>query len=367
MAPATDPTSAQGGAPDRGAASSTPGALASHDATAGDAAPRRRVVRSAGRLALALLALGAAVALTTAWFDARSERRFPSEPTGLFEARWIEADGVRLRYLEAGAGPPVVFLHGAYGGAEDVVATLGPDLAPNFRVLSFDRPGHGYSERGGARHDTPYGQAATVAAAFERLGLERPTVVGFSYGGAVAAALATAQPERVGALVLVAAPLLPWGGDASPADRVLATPWLGPACAWLGGSLAARLIAPSELAAAFEPEAVALDHAVSPVDLALRPGALVANARDLLGLSDELAVQSEAYDALRAPVVLVHGRSDPVVWYDHHAEPLAARWSGADLRLIDGAGHQLLYTRTAAVVDAVRDAARLAHAAGTGH
>src|SRR4051812_27126853 len=72
----------------------------------------------------------------------RAERRNPAR--GAF----IEVDGVRLHYIEKGTGSPVVLLHGNQAMADDFEISGVFDLiAEKHRVIAFDRPGFGYSER----------------------------------------------------------------------------------------------------------------------------------------------------------------------------------------------------------------------------
>ena len=146
----------------------------------------------------AAAALGAA-ALYNGYRARQVERRHP--PAG----RFIEVDGVRLHYLERGAGTPVVLLHGNVVTAEDWILSgvLDQVAARGHRVIAFDRPGYGYSDR--PRHTawTAAAQADLLRRAFARLGIERPVVVGHSWGTLAALALAFADPAAVRGLVLV--------------------------------------------------------------------------------------------------------------------------------------------------------------------
>ena len=82
----------------------------------------------------------------------KAEREHP--PTG----RFVTVDGVRLHYLEKGEGPPVVLLHGNVVTAEDFQTSGVLDLlATQHRVIAFDRPGFGYSDR-------PHGSAWSAGA-----------------------------------------------------------------------------------------------------------------------------------------------------------------------------------------------------------
>jgi hypothetical protein len=96
----------------------------------------------------------AAAAVFNVYQARRVERRNP--PRG----RFIEVDGVRLHYLDQGEGPPVVLLHGNIVTAEDFAYSGLLDLAAeHHRVIAFDRPGMGYSDRPNGRLWTPRAQA----------------------------------------------------------------------------------------------------------------------------------------------------------------------------------------------------------------
>ncbi len=117
-----------------------------------------------------------------------------------FEEGVVEADGFRIRYLEAGAGPPLVHLHGAGGLAVGPAHDL---LARRFRVVAFEMPGFGPSSEN-TRTQTMPELAATMGAAIERLGLGRFSLLGTSFGGKTALWLALQAVDRIAALVLEA-------------------------------------------------------------------------------------------------------------------------------------------------------------------
>ena len=116
-----------------------------------------------------------------------------------FEERFAEARGCRLRYLVAGAGEPLLLVHGLGGAAANWVA-LAPLLLPGRRVLVPELPGHGGSE--------PLPVAPSLNAYADRIALlveEPAAVVGHSLGGAIALRLAIRRPALVSALVLAGA------------------------------------------------------------------------------------------------------------------------------------------------------------------
>ena len=114
----------------------------------------------------------------------------------MVEERRIEADGLPIRYLEAGKGPPLVLLHALGESSLDWQWVL-PALARTNRVYAPDLPGSGGSGKPATDY-SPAFFARSVAAYLDALGVERAAVAGNSLGGLVALRLALSEPERVG-------------------------------------------------------------------------------------------------------------------------------------------------------------------------
>lgn len=117
---------------------------------------------------------------------------------------WVDADGVRTRYLEAGdpQGPAILLLHGTAGSLENFCANFGP-LAESHRVIGIDMLGCGYTDK----PDRPYlieDYAEHALAAMVALGIREAAVIGVSLGSWVGARLAVDHPDRVSRLVMVA-------------------------------------------------------------------------------------------------------------------------------------------------------------------
>jgi len=130
-------------------------------------------------------------------------------PGAAFREGYVEADGFRIRYAEAGDGEPLVHLHGAGGLRLSPAHDL---LARQFRVIAFEMPGFGDSPEN-TRTGTMAEYAITMAHAADALGLDRYNLWGTSFGGRTALWLAAQQPERLLGLVLQApAAILPAGG-----------------------------------------------------------------------------------------------------------------------------------------------------------
>lgn len=120
-------------------------------------------------------------------------------------AHSVVANGIRTNYHDVGSGAPVLMIHGSGPGVSAWAnwrLTI-PELAKNNRVIAPDMAGFGYSDRPeGVRYDldTWVGQAVGL---LDALGIEQASVVGNSFGGALALALAIRYPQRVKRLVLM--------------------------------------------------------------------------------------------------------------------------------------------------------------------
>ena len=147
-----------------------------------------------------------------------------------FTEGFIEADGFRVRYLEAGQGDPLAVFHGG-GGLRQF--TTHEVLAQDYRVILFEVPGFGDSPVND-RSQSMAELALTMGAAISALGIERFKLMGTSFGGKLALWLAVQQPDRIMALILAApAAIRPEGGGppapppATDAER-LARLWAHP-------------------------------------------------------------------------------------------------------------------------------------------
>jgi pimeloyl-ACP methyl ester carboxylesterase len=117
----------------------------------------------------------------------------------------IDANGVKTNYLEAGAGPPVVLVHGSGPGVTAYAnwRLVIPALSDRFRVIAPDMVGFGFSERPDGADYSVQTWADQVVGLLDALGLDNASIVGNSFGGAIALRVATQHPDRVDKLVLM--------------------------------------------------------------------------------------------------------------------------------------------------------------------
>jgi pimeloyl-ACP methyl ester carboxylesterase len=289
-----------------------------------------------------LLVAGAAAAATAALVYAgakRAERRHP--PTG----RIIDVDGVAVHLHVMGEGPPLVLLNGNGTMVHDwLVSGLVDRLRHRYRVIAIDRPGYGYSERPRGRLWTARAQGDFIHRTLARLGIERPLVLGHSWGALVALALALDHPQAVRGLVLLSGYYFPTGRLDVWAFTPPAIPVVGDVMRYTVAPLLVRAIAPRLIAKMFEPLPVPRRFASRfPLDLALRPWAIRASAEDSALMVPGAASLHERYRALRLPVAILSGSDDRVVTPKRQAVRLADRIAGAELTLVPGVGHMIHY------------------------
>ncbi len=117
--------------------------------------------------------------------------------------QYAEVNGINLYFETHGAGRPMVLLHGGLASSE-MFGPILPTLADHHQVIAVDLQGHGRT----ADIDRPIELgliADDIAALIDHLGLERPDVVGYSFGGGVAFHTAVKHPAKVRKLVMAAA------------------------------------------------------------------------------------------------------------------------------------------------------------------
>jgi pimeloyl-ACP methyl ester carboxylesterase len=244
-------------------------------------------------------------------------------PGAGFKEGHVEADGFRIRYLEAGQGSPLVHLHGAGGlrltPAHDLLAT-------RFRVVAFEMPGFGLSLEN-RRTTTMPELASTMAEATQRLGLDTFNLLGTSFGGKTALWLALQAPERVPALVLESPAAIRQPGAAPPSG----TP----------EEIARRLYAhPERLAPALAPDPAVVAKAQSLVQRLRGP--------------DRDAALEDRLQELPTPTLVLFGTEDRVI------SPAMGRFykeliPSCSLVFVYDAGHGISTDRPEAFTEVVVD------------
>ena len=116
--------------------------------------------------------------------------------------RFVQANGLVIHFADQGRrdGQPLVFIN-SLGCDFRIWGEVAEILAPEFRIVLYDKRGHGLSESGPDKAEMA-DYARDLAALLDLLGVGRATIVGLSIGGLIAQELYRERPERVAALVL---------------------------------------------------------------------------------------------------------------------------------------------------------------------
>jgi pimeloyl-ACP methyl ester carboxylesterase len=307
----------------------------------------KRIAVVAGATVAAL----AVAALVNRYLASKAERDNP--PVG----RFIDVDGVRLHYIDRGAGETVVFLHGNGSMIQDFESSgVIETAARKYRVIAFDRPGFGHSARPRGTIWTPQAQAELIHRALKQIGIPRYAVVGHSWGASVALALAMEYPKTVAGLVLASGYYYP----SMRADVLLmsgpAVPVLGDILSYTVSPIISRLLWPLLLRKIFGPAPVPDKFLGFPKEMAVRPSQLRASAAETaLMISNAVSMQGR-YGSLKVPVVIIAGDQDRLVNIDKQSARLHRDMGQSRLRRVAGAGHMVHQTAPALVMAALDEA-----------
>ena len=240
---------------------------------------------------------------------------------------------------QSGAGTPLLLIHGLMVSGEMYQPVL-PALASHYRVIVPDLRGHG---RSGALPG-PYSVeqlARDLAQLLDDLQVDSAHILGYSQGGAVAQQFARDYPKRVRGLVLGCTFAYNMLSRRERVEGILA-PWF---VRILGMRRVARLLM----------SGVGGGQRMSPESARWLQEILAANdtARMVAAVEAMYAFDSRPWlDQIRCPTLVIAGAEDTGVPLPH-AHMLAQGIPGAQLRVVDGAGHALIWTHTDIFVEAV--------------
>ena len=257
-----------------------------------------------------------------------------------FEEHNVEIDGLTIRYLAAGEGPPLVLLHGAGDNSLDWRWVM-PALAATHRVYAPDLPGSPDSARPAADYSPAFFERF-VASFLDALGIGRATFVGNSLGGLIALRVALSEPARVGVLVLVDSAGL--GSEVNPAFTAVNVPGLAKAAMPFWRTQVGayqRAWGRTALLFAHPPRSVPREWLAEQRRLAQSPGYLEAHLSVLRALVRPLGqreVLVNRLPSLQVPTLVVWGARDRV-FPESQAKDAAARLREGSLAVIPDCGH----------------------------
>ncbi len=233
-------------------------------------------------------------------------------------------DQIETRVKVAGSGPPVVFFHGAYGLQWDPFLD---SLAASHTVYAPEHPGTTPGAPDSLEPlDNLWDLVLYYYELFDALGLDRPAVIGHSFGGMVAAEVAATNPERISKLALID-PIGLWRDDAP------VTNWMAVSLSDLPKYLFANPEGPlgQMMSAAIKMEGdEALDAQIQVM------WSLACTAKFVWPIPDKGL--KKRIHRIKASTLIVWGKQDRIA-PPVYAEEFASRIANSRVELIDGAGH----------------------------
>ena len=313
---------------------------------------QRRQAKSPSLAVASAIAIGtlAAMALVNRHLAKKAERDNPAA------GRFLDVSGVRLHYVERGSGEPLVLLHGNGSMIEDFQSSGLIDLAAKqFKVIVFDRPGFGHSDRPRNVIWTPDAQAELIKQALARLGVSNAVVLGHSWGASVAVALALKYPDLVRGLVLASGYYYPTARPDVIAMGAPALPLIGDILSHTLSPLISRAIWPLMMAKIFGPRSMPEKFGAFPKEMALRPSQIRASAAELALMIPDAFKLRHQYVNLKMPVVIIAGEDDRLIDIDTQSARLHSDIPQSRFNRIAGNGHMIQQTATDQVMSAIRE------------
>ena len=247
--------------------------------------------------------------------------------------RFIEHDGIRTCYMEAGDGPPIILIHGSGPGVSALAnwrGTLQSDLVDRYRLIAPDIVGFGKTttpEDFELSHEARVDHLIRFLAAME---LDRVGVVGNSMGGALALALAYRNPERVERMVLMGAV-----GVSFPITQPLEEVW------GYVPSIEAMETVIKHLA--YDQSLVSEDLIKLRYEASLEPGVQERYAKAFAAPRqrhiDEMALSEEQLASIETPTLIIHGVHDGIVPLEETSLRMVKALPDADLLVFGRVGH----------------------------
>lgn len=260
---------------------------------------------------------------------------------------WIEVAGGRIHYLALGTddapGPPIVMIHGILAQLRHFSYALAERMARDHRVILIDRPGWGHSTIRGRRPGIG-AQADMIAEALEKLGVQKPLIVGHSMGGAVTLAIALRHPALPCGLALIAPFTQPVEHIVDSFRNLMVSARLRPIVAWTLSIPVGMRTGAKKSAQVFSPDPVPVDFALKGGGLlALRPASFQSGAFELAVANPEITAQAQRYGDIAVPTAILYGRGDYLLDPALHGAKTAGAIPGATIELVEG-GHMLPIT-----------------------
>lgn len=272
-------------------------------------------------------------------YDLPPPTTIPDPLKNIITEKFISVDGCRVRYLQAGAGPPLILVHGLLGYAFSWRFNIAA-LSQRATVYALDLPGTGFSGRVPKQGAGLHATAEQLIGFMQAIGIRSATLLGSSQGGAIVMVAAIRAAENGISIhkLILSSPVNPWSLQGTYLASVLGKAW---------GAGCFRLLAPClwPMHRYFLARMYGDVSRIAPgtVEGYRKPLAVPGTLNHLLGRVEHWAEELKALEHTisnlpKIPVLLIWGSHDRAV-YLTSANELLARIPQARLVTIESAGH----------------------------
>jgi len=229
--------------------------------------------------------------------------------TQSWQGQFIDIGEETIRYVQKGEGKDILLIHGTPGSIEDWQPII-DSLSTTHRVTAFDRPGNGFSTAN--NYDfTIKANVNMVNQLINKLALDSVVVVGHSYGGSIAARMATAKNDKVKSYIIVASPLYKLK-NSEVLFKIITTPIVGKGMSVLIGKTIASQKIEEGLMNRFEIGSKILSDNFLTIRKQLwsQPKVLYATSKEHVNYDSDLKEISNNYKQIKAKVDILYGTND---------------------------------------------------------
>jgi len=263
--------------------------------------------------------------------------------TTKWQGEFIDIDGEKIRYLQQGKGPDILLIHGMPGSIEDWQPII-DSLSTNHRITAFDRPANGFSTANNYDY-TLKANAILANKLIDTLQLDSVIVVGHSYGGSIAATMATTKNDHIKSFVIVASVLYQFYPETL--FKITSAPVVGKGITTLiAKTAAAKKIEEGLLHAFAGNRAILTDGFLATrTQLWSQPKVFYSVSNEQVNYAQNLSEISSAYKNINKKVSILIGDKDRAITIED-CKRLKSEVINAELLMLENTAHYIQFEST---------------------
>lgn len=265
--------------------------------------------------------------------------------------KFVNIGGIKIRYVQFGKGADILLIHGKPGCLEDWSPLF--DMEDQYRITTFDRVGQCLSQSENRLNNIP-GNSKITSSLIEKLGLSDITVIGHSYGGAIALHLAIKKHPKIRDYLLISSHSYPpeW---IHPSTYLLVCPVVGNWFAKITNHLVEPIVE-MEIRRAFAPNLRMLPEGFIDFRIPLwsTPKVLLSLAREEQNIQEDLDQIVKNLSVISKRVVIIHGTDDLLIPIKRSIL-LDKTLENSKLVSVNDAGHFLQFSHLDVVINELNE------------